>query len=220
MHENFRWLRPHNRAPGAARRPSLKWLLLPPAIAGLLFLGPFRDELRARDVDTATPARSAPATTPPAGGIGDRIPETPGTWQVVSTLLGVLALGGVGLLLLRRMQRRTPARGGYLGLRQTLPLGARRAVHAIEFDDRILLVGECDGNLTILHASQDPRVLADERQVGERTEAAAEEDGAVPRDLVLPRPARAHTPAPPPPRQTTLRDFKALLERARTGAGT
>jgi len=219
MQPTFPWVRARKRGD---RRPSLRWLLLPPVIALALFLGPFQSSATPPEPAKRTAADDVAAQ--PAGpakpAVGDQIPAMPGTLQVASALLGVLLLGGVGLVLLRRMQRNTQPAGGYLAVRQTLRLG-RHQLHAIEFDQQILLVGECDGALAVLSTAADPHVADDEQIVDQRA-ADGDEAGATPRDLVLPRPPRARREQPKPARPTNaaLRDFKALLRRARVESAT
>ena len=238
MHDTFRWLRSENRR-GARRAPNLKWLLVPPVIALALFLGPFQSGAQPPQ-PTSTPAPAEPQgqrqpraqppsePQPAAQTPGSARPELPGAWQVVSTLLGVLLLGGAAIVVLRRLQGRSTPTGTYLGLRQTLRLDNRHSVHAVEFDGQILLLGESDGNLAVLRSAQDPRAVADEESLAERAaepqEAIEREDGAVPRDLVLPRPAAPTSSSTDSGGRsaaaTAVKDFRALLRRARSGAAT
>jgi hypothetical protein len=114
-------------------------------------------------------------------------------------------------------------------------LSARQHLHAIQWDDRLLLIGECDGKLAVLREMQDPQVAADEAAVASRLAADDDDDeGAVPRDMIIPRaPAKpTRTAAPTPPATAAraksaravldsaaankaLADFKALLSRSR-----
>lgn len=219
--QQFPWARSQRRSD---RRPSLKWLLLPPAIALVLFVGPFQSGTKPTEPLKPQPTASEAGDRPSQPVVGDQIPAMPSALQVVSTLVGVLLLGGVGLVLLRRVQRTAPQAGSYLTVRQTLRLG-RHQLHAIEFDQQILLVGECDGGLSVLRSLADPHAAEDEQQVEQRTagtELAESEGGATPRDLVLPRPPqrRSRQPQPPRPTNLALRDFKALLRRARVETTT
>ena len=112
-----------------------KWLLIPPFVAALLVLGPFSMQ------SAATPAWN-----------------WPDLWQTIGALLVMALLGlvllGAGGIVPRLRQRGQPARGAVVTLRQTLRLSARKAVHAIEFDDRILLVAEHDGGLVLLETGR------------------------------------------------------------------
>jgi flagellar biogenesis protein FliO len=137
-----------------------KWLLLPPAVALLIVLGPLSmrsDTTRATDVPQAEVADAQPlpeATPSPKGKANPLpVPRTPDLWQVTSTLIGVLLLGGATLMVLRRM-RTAPTTGstGVVTLRQTLRLAPHKTLHAVEFDGRLLLVGASEKGLQLLHA--------------------------------------------------------------------
>jgi flagellar biogenesis protein FliO len=211
-------------------KPFPKWLLVPPAVALLLILGP----LSMRGADAAPDATAAPVTTPAAApatapeGRNSRAtppaaPRTPDLWQMSSALIGVLLLGAGGIFVLRRLRGGAAPTGTstLATLRQTIRLGQKQALHAIEFDDRILLVGETERGLTLLDRGRLPNAIADEAEVLGRTAAATadDDDGAVPRNLVIPRPAN------PPARtlaraaaatatQQRLNDFRNLLQKA------
>lgn len=209
-----------------------KWLLLPPALALVLFLGPLRDVAAPKSVhSTAAPAASAanPGTNdanPSAAATARGPAEFPGLWQVGSTLLGVLLLGGVGLAVLARCKGRgLGGAAGPVSVRQSLRLSPRHRLHAVVLEGRLLLVGECEGNLAVLHTGTDPEVLADEARV-----AGRDDDGAVPRDMILPAvpprrlPPRPRQPLPDPAAaaagqpatgRNTLADFQALLRKLR-----
>jgi hypothetical protein len=145
-----------------------------------------------------------------------------------SALVGVLLLGVAGLLVLKRLRRGArPAGATALAtLHQTLRLSPRQAVHAIEFDDRILLVGEHERGLVLLDrgrtgsADDEAAVLGRGALTAADLAAAvdADDDGAVPRDLVIPRPPHGpRSPAPAvgtAPRATRLNDFRSLLQKA------
>ena len=207
-----------------------KWLLLPPAAALLIVLGPLSMP-GAKKAPAAEPAPAATAQAPAAAAT-DRpaalpVPRTPDLWQVGSTSVGLVLLGGAALMAITRRQK---GPGGThqdtVQLRQTLRLGQHKAVHAIEFDGRVLLVGASERGLQLLHAggpSQD--ALADEATIAARSGQAAvdeDDDGAVPKDLVIPRPTQParRLPSPPvapaaaPKRNELLNDFRALLQKA------
>jgi flagellar biogenesis protein FliO len=216
-----------------------KWWLLPPAVAALLVLGSLSMQ---NDTPSATRRTDAPAVnddgaTPPARATartadGTRrepaaLPRTPDLGQAVALLAGVLALGGGGVVLLRRLRgaSRAPRGAALIALRQTVRLSTRQAVHALEFDDRILLVGEGERGLVLLDAGRLPERAADEAEVAARAIAAqpADDDdgGAVPKNLVIPRPPqpparRAATPPstrPAQPGTVGLADFRNLLQK-------
>lgn len=198
-----------------------KWLL-PPAAALCLFLGPLAMNSGAAPDDQKAPAATAAtggeATTGRLGAIPP-LPKTPDPWQVVSTLCGVVLLGIAGVYFARRMQKRPLGAGGNsIALRQSLRLSAKQALHVIEFDDRLLLVGASDAGLALLDQSRSPDAAADEAEVLARAAATDDGDGAVPRDLVIPRPPAPRQQRLPTPagqkRTPGLGDFRALLHKA------
>jgi flagellar biogenesis protein FliO len=123
------------------------WLLIPPLVAALLVLGPLSMQ------SATTPAWSWPDLWQTTGAL------------LVMALLGLVLLGACGFVP-RLRQRGQPPRAAVVTLRQTLRLSARKAVHAIEFDDRILLVAEHEGGLVLLETGRVPA------GVGEAPEAA------------------------------------------------
>ena len=194
------------------------WLLLPPALALVLFLGPFGATKPARDAE------------PPQTSSAPDTPASPTIEQITSTLLGVLLVGGAAVVGLARWQgrRASGSTGDVVRLRQSLRLSGRQAIHAVEFDGQLLLLGECDANVAVLRATAAETDLeAEERFPQPGTAAAAIDDadeGATPRDLLIPRPARAATTraAAAPTKSAEdpqLADFRALLKLARQGAG-
>lgn len=212
-----------------------KWLILPPAVALLIVLGPL--SMRSADAGTAKTAPAAveaPVAAPKeAEKPSDQrtaalpMPKTPDLWQIASTLMGVLLLGGASLMLLKRLRGAPASAGtGSVALRQTLRLSARSALHAIEFDGRLLLVGSSDRGLVMLHAANAQADAADdERTIAARAQVVEEEDeGAVPKNLVIPRPAVAparRAPAAPASgipsttgARTLMDDFRTLLAKA------
>lgn len=217
-----------------------KWFLIPPAVAALLILGTLSMQSGADAAgDKRPPANDAPraaaaGNTNPTGAPNRReaapLPRTPDLTQMVSALAGVLVLGIGGAVLLRRLRGpvRAPRGASLLSLRQTLRLSQRQAVHAIEFDDRILLVGESERGLTLLDGSGLPERAADEAEVAGRATHTAPpladdgDDGAVPKNLVIPRPANPLprrrpaqlTPRSAEPAPVGLADFRNLLQKA------
>ncbi|HZN39506.1 MAG TPA: hypothetical protein VFD82_11930 [Planctomycetota bacterium] len=151
-----------------------KWLLFPPLVAALVILGPL-------SMQSTAPAWS-----------------WPDLWQMTAALVGLVLLGfvvlGAGGLVPRLRQRGQPALGPKLvTLRQTLRLSAQQSVHAIEFDDRILLVGEHERGLVLLESGPVPAGVDEIRP--------------------LPMP-RLRSPEVPAARSHGLDDFRTLL-RAR-----
>ncbi len=186
-----------------------KWLAVPPALALLLFFGPWRN----------TPPQSVEVDAPRSAAKDPRPAAVPGTWQVLSTVFGLCLLGTavvLGLARVRRNAQSTP--GNVVILRQSLRLSNRHAVHAVQFDDQILLLGECDASLRVLQASADPDVAAAESAAARPPvrDEQDDDDGAILKDMVIPRPPRgaARPTKPAKPVSPTLSDFRTLLKKA------
>lgn len=217
-----------------------KWLVLPPAVALLIVLGPLSMRTADASAEKPTPGPvAAPAATPTTQGPGTDsrtqplpLPKSPDLWQITSTLLGVLLLGGASLMVLRKLRAAPATSGtGTVALRQTLRVSARAALHAVEFDGKMLLVGSSDRGLVLLHAANPQADAAeDERTIAARSkhvDVDDEDEGAVPKNLVIPRPTTAparRTPTAPaapatPAMQsagarTLMDDFRTLLAKA------
>ena len=117
----------------------------------------------------------------------------PSAWQVSSTLVGVLLLGFIGIVLVKRMRQARPIGDGeYVVLRQSVRLTPKQAVHVVEFDGEVLLIGESDGNLNVLQAGAATNRRPDATRPRSSKAAHVDDldDGAVPRDMVIPRPPR------------------------------
>jgi flagellar biogenesis protein FliO len=215
-----------------------KWLLIPPAVALLLLLGMLSMQGQAANGDAEVVQRPTARTTTvlPNGDdarsnrTAPATPRTPDLWQMSSGLIGVVLLGAAALFGLKRLRSGSAASRGtpVMALRQTLRLGARQALHAIEFDERIVLVGESDKGLVLIEHGKLPERAADEAEVlsrgelGRRVDAVAadEDEGAVPKDLVIPRPdhlaRRLPKPAvdqATPAKKPGLGDFRNLLQK-------
>ncbi len=205
-----------------------KWLLVPPAVAALLLLGTL--SMQDGPSRAAVEPAATPAPAPKAASKLPAAPRTPDLWQIASGLLTVLLLGGGGLVALRRFRNgAAPTSGSKLvTLRQTLRVSPRLTVHAFEFDERILLVGDSEKGLALLDSGRLPERVADEAEVAARAaQAEADDEGAVPKDLVIPRPNPApalRLPKPPvnpapatdskPARSNLMADFRSLLQQA------
>jgi len=228
--------------------PNRKWLLLPPAAALLLVLGPLSMQPTAKadpgaDPQPAIDAQPRPALAPDPGQqpASDQprprlaLPQTPDLWQIASTLVGLLLLGGAGLFVLRRLQRGSKSgSAGIVTLRQTVRLSPKQALHAIEFEGRLLLVGESDRGVTLVQAGQTGDAALDESTIAARSTVdtsspvgpgtVGEAEGAVPKNLVIPRPdhpprqslpqsPRHRGPEPSGPGASVLNDFRSLLAK-------
>ena len=215
-----------------------KWLMIPPAVALLLLLGPLamggaERAAPAETTDPATAAQPAQAAARTAvapvrerearkGALpGSMVPRTPDLWQMTSTLVGVLLLGGVALLGLKKLRGGATPQGNQnvATLRQTVRLGAKQNLHAVEFGAHILLVGESERGLTLISSNELPDAAADEATVLARSQPLEEEEeGATPKNLLIPRPDGA-PPAKAAPSKADvaiakLNDFRALLQKA------
>ena len=202
-----------------------KWLIVPPIVAVLLILGPLSMQ-GTTDSAIGTPPADPPAAT--EAQPGSLVPRTPDMWKLGSTLVGVLLLGVGGLFALRKLRGGAAPTGGtrLATLRQSLRLSAKQALHAIEFDDRILLVGEHERGLVLIERGRLPDRVDDEAEVLQRTAIAdePEEEGAVPKNLVIPRPdpatpARGNGPARASDAKVAaataqLNSFRNLLQKA------
>lgn len=216
-----------------------KWFLVPPAVAAMLVLGTLT-------MGNDSPKSAAPKTAPavaadadvdqdqaaaPAAGRGQAIagPKAPDLGQMVAALAAVLGLGVAGVYVLRQLRGPARASGGIplLTLRQSLRLSQKQTLHAIEFDERIVLVGESDRGLTLIDGGRLPERAADEAEVLGRPTGRAldvvadDDDGAVPKNLVIPRPEKSparRAPTPPATKaegaKPTLADFRNLLQQA------
>lgn len=224
-----------------------KWLLIPPVVALLLVLGPLAmgsgadsgASSAAGPAGPAAAAAQAPARTGGERGAlpGSLVPRTPDMWKMSSALVGVLLLGAVGLMGLKKLRGGTSPQGRQTlaTLRQTVRLGAKNSLHAVEFDNRILLVGESDKGLTLIESGGLPDAAQDEAEVLARTDIVVgdddEEDGATPKNLLIPRPEHPapkrlpSKPRSPQPARTPskadvaiakLNDFREVLKKATT----
>lgn len=220
-----------------------KWLLVPPVAALLLLLGPLSMQGGARTTASDDAPTSQPATQPaavtaetaPTRGTTrtPTPPRTPDLFEMSSALVVVLLLGTAGIYLLRKLRGGAVPTGGtkLLTLRQSLRLSQRQIVHAIEFDDRIVLVGEGERGLSLLDTGRLPERVADELEIASRAASRVDtvvaddhDDGAVPKNLVIPRPAQPPRPRPVKPPQSPspaparppvdLGDFRSLLQKA------
>ncbi len=203
-----------------------KWLLLPPAIALILFMGPLRN-VELPSVGGPSPETDAvrepqgtdqPETIPDPEGFGAAVVPMPDIWQVGSTLLGILLLAGAGITLLARLKRgRSSKSGDLMTLCQSLRLSQRHSLHAVQFDDNLLLLGECDGHLSLIKLGSDP----EQRQDEELLAARDADEGAVPRDMVIPHPTGPASLRSPKTREDrrrpSLDEFKDLLSRVKAG---
>ena len=205
-----------------------KWLLIPPAVALLLLLGMMSMQGQAANGAAEVAQRPAPRTTTalPSGDdarsnrTAPATPRTPDLWQMSSGMIGVVLLGAAVLFGLKRLRSGSAASRGapVMALRQTLRLGARQALHAIEFDERIVLIEH--GKLPE-RAADEAEVLS-RGELGRRVDAVAadEDEGAVPKDLVIPRPDHPARRLPKPPvdqatpaKKPGLGDFRNLLQK-------
>jgi len=150
---------------------------------------------------TPMPGPATPVAKSPAGtlGVADkpaRLPPTLGTkeqdfsrllWESLAAVLVILAIGGVGIVLVRRlMPRISVARGKRIVLRESLHLGPQRMVHLVRVGSRQLLVGTSRDAVSMLAdgtAALPPPAEAEEaakpRCVGRVNRPAADDVGSV-----------------------------------------
>jgi flagellar biogenesis protein FliO len=205
----------------------LKRYALIPGVAALLILGPLSMQ-GGSGAAGGKPVSPTPASSPDQDSQRPKraalVPKSPDLLQMFSALAGVLLLGAGGLYALRRLRGGSSSSNGtaLVTLRQTLRLSAGHAVYVVEFDDRILLLGKHERGLALLASGSSPE-RTDEAEVSARAPVPAVEpgdDGAVPRDLVIPRP-EASAPrvllrppgTPKAPSGRALGDFRALLQK-------
>ena len=209
-----------------------RWFLIPPAAAALLILGSLAMQGSGKPGKDGASATAAEPTAAPTAAERKQpqLPRTPDLTQMASALVGVLLLGVGGVVLLRRLRQpaRAPRGAALFALRQSLRLSPKQTIHALEFDDRLLLIGETERGLALLDTGKLPERDADEAAVLARPHAAPsttaeDDDGAVPKDLVIPRPAAPARRLPTPPSSPAerepqrasagLADFRNLLQK-------
>lgn len=168
-----------------------KWLIAAPALGALLVLGPM---VQSRLSGAPNTPSTAGAAEPSASGatrpeVGSNATPLPDAWKVLSTLAGLLILGGVGIVALSRSRkpRATGTGAPLIVLRQSLRLGPKSRLHAVQFDGHVLLVGESERGLDMLRDIEDPAAADDEAEILAREEPTG---GAEPRDLALLQAAR------------------------------
>jgi flagellar biogenesis protein FliO len=80
-------------------------------------------------------------------------------WQMFASMLVILALGGVAILIIKKVLPKLGpiaakggvlSRGGHLRVIETVRLGPQRQVHLLEVDGRRYLVGHTATNITLL----------------------------------------------------------------------
>jgi hypothetical protein len=193
-----------------------KWLLLPPALALLVVLGPWQPRAEGAASPVRAAERAAASERDPSAGVGAGLPAMPSAWQVLSTLAGLLLLGGAAVVVLSRLRRGpAAAAAGPLVLRQVMRLSGRRALYAVQAEDRILVLADGGEGLHLVSTLADAGAREDDRTVAARDGGADEDGGAVLKDMLIPRPSRpghaaAKTKAPG---ATKLADFRALLRK-------
>ncbi|MHC5064180.1 MAG: flagellar biosynthetic protein FliO [Planctomycetota bacterium] len=137
----------------------------------------------------------------------------PGMDQMVSTLLGVLILGSVGLVIFARLRKpKSSGTSTLVSHRQSLRITPKHHVHVLEFDNQLFLIGTCESSVNVLKVSDSPDGNVDEMEIAQREDD--EDEGAVPKDLIIPRPpARQAKPKP----SLDVAQFKKLLAKAKAG---
>ena len=188
------------------------WLLIPILVAVVATIGLFGF--------TTSAAESA---------LQGATPDTPASANATSWIIALLALT-VGVLLIAKMRRidseTVRSSGGeIMRLRQSLRVSSTHRIHAIEFDSKILLIGESEHQLVVLQASDIPTIVGEVRETQRHSEFAIQ--GVDLKDTRRPRREASGT-APIPAAETTperraiaaanLANFKSLLQQAREHA--
>ncbi len=198
-------------------RDKLRWLAVPPALALLLMFGPWRSPAAPPTEPIATTPSASPSASRTAPTLKTSAVPFPDMTQVVCTVLGVCLLGGAIVMALSRVrQRQGNGNGTAISVRQSLKLSNRHAVHVVQFDDKIFLLGECEGSLRVLHSGEDRELVP-----ATAAQFDPDDEGAVLKDMILPRPSR---PAGVGSRGNVaaqkkgLADFRTLLSKTRAEA--
>jgi flagellar biogenesis protein FliO len=193
-----------------------RWLVLPPAIALVLVLGPLSTGSGVAS-DTPGPATTAPAaaenavsSTRPGAGL----PDMPGLRQVGSALCGVLLLGAAVVWIAARLRGRMAGPDGSLvTVRQSVRLAPRQTLHVVQFQDDILLLGASEAGLAVLQSTSAPDAARDQSTALAQADDA--DDGVVLRDMVIPRQQPVAAAPPAKPAAQNLAGFRTLLKETR-----
>ncbi len=182
-----------------------KWLAIVPLLAAVMVFGP---------VLFSGGNSNAPAAN---DGTWRRNAETAATpsFLTLGTSLGVVLLLAVGgIFLLRRLQAgQEHAREREIRVKESRRLSPKRSLHLIRAADRLLLLGESEVGLQLLAdlTPREPEVTLPASAPVAVEPEPLEEDGAVPRDLVIPNHPRKET------LKSQIQDFRELL--GKLGAG-
>ncbi|GEM_PF-3116823 len=181
----------------------IKWIFVLPILAAVLVLLP-----------VLIPSKAQPANRGPAG-------PSISTWKrggteagiqgpsflTLTTSLGIVLLLGVGtIVILRKMQQggaSSPERE--VIVKESRRLSPKRTIHLVRAMDRLLLISESEIGIQLLSdltpreepATQPTPVLVPQMEAPPQTSSqpAPEEEGATPRDLLLPRNEKARQAA-------------------------
>lgn len=69
---------------------------------------------------------------------------------LLTTFLALALVVSLAVLVLYLLRRVAPASGRTVKLVESIPLEPRRALHLVQIEDRILLIGSTDGSLTLI----------------------------------------------------------------------
>jgi flagellar biogenesis protein FliO len=139
------------------------------AVAAWAALAGLADGAGEKIAPASAPAESAASLNPPPAEAGEKlgVPGKPdsgsfglGTkeyeggrllWESLAAVLVILALGGVGLFLVRRLVPRiSAAKGRRISLVESLHVAPQKSVHLLQVGDRSLLVGASRDGLRLL----------------------------------------------------------------------
>ena len=169
---------------------------------------------------------SGSKNTPPDTSGANPIAALPSPFEVAFAVGIVLLLAVAGIIVVRRVQGVRPANASSsIVIKETRRIAPKRSLHVMRAVDRLLLVAESEHGLSLICDLTPQDGAPTEFDIDEADEEAHEDDeeeGATPRDLVLPAQAPRKSPSPQRRNATgnarrakpaALADFRELLNR-------
>lgn len=176
-----------------------KWLALIPLLAIFLVFGPLA-------MSSTKPEEAARSSEGDWRRSGKREAPAVSPLKVVSSLAGVLLVAVGGIILLRRLQDKASMVGGNaIQIKETKRISPKRFLHVVRAGDQLLLLSNSEQGIHLVSN------LTPSDAAPVELEAETEEEGAVPRDLVLTpmKPSRAR----PVTKKSPLGDFNDLMSK-------